>query len=88
MDNCGPTLKKEWLYLYIRMGTGQSFKNLSAAPRYYSLVPTGSFNFTKAAEHNNAQNLLVVEDASLAKQYAGNWQKHLKHSEAYGARPQ
>jgi phosphatidylserine/phosphatidylglycerophosphate/cardiolipin synthase-like enzyme len=27
---------------------------------------TGSFNFTKAAEENNAENLLVIEDAKLA----------------------
>lgn len=49
-------------------------------------VITGSFNFTKAAENSNAENLLIIEDASLAKQYAGNWEKHLKHSEAYGGR--
>jgi len=44
------------------------------------------FNFTKAAENSNAENLLIIEDASLAKQYAGNWEKHLKHSEAYGGK--
>ena len=46
-------------------------------------VLTGSFNFTKAAEANNAENLLVIADASLAKKYADNWQKHLAHSEKY-----
>src|SRR2546430_662886 len=29
-------------------------------------VLTGSFNFTKAAEENNAENLLVIHDAALA----------------------
>lgn len=47
------------------------------------LVLTGSFNFTKAAEENNAENLLVIDDAVLAKKYAENWQKHLAHSDIY-----
>lgn len=46
-------------------------------------VLTGSFNFTKAAENNNAENLLVIQDAGLAAKYMTNWQTHLKHSEAY-----
>jgi phosphatidylserine/phosphatidylglycerophosphate/cardiolipin synthase-like enzyme len=46
-------------------------------------VLTGSFNFTKAAEENNAENLLVIQDAALAAKYAANWQAHLKHSEVY-----
>jgi phosphatidylserine/phosphatidylglycerophosphate/cardiolipin synthase-like enzyme len=29
-------------------------------------VITGSFNFTKAAEVNNAENLLIIHDATLA----------------------
>jgi phosphatidylserine/phosphatidylglycerophosphate/cardiolipin synthase-like enzyme len=33
---------------------------------------TGSFNFMKAVEENNAENLLVIEDAKLAAQYAAN----------------
>jgi phosphatidylserine/phosphatidylglycerophosphate/cardiolipin synthase-like enzyme len=47
------------------------------------LVLTGSFNFTKAAEENNAENLLVINDPELASQYAQNWQVHAGHSEAY-----
>jgi len=49
-------------------------------------ILTGSFNFTKAAEDNNAANLLVIEDAPLAAKYAENWQKHLQHSEPYAGR--
>lgn len=30
---------------------------------------TGSFNFTKAAEGSNAENLLVIRDAALAGRY-------------------
>ena len=46
-------------------------------------ILTGSFNFTKAAEENNAENLLVIGDATLAKKYTENWQKHLAHSDKY-----
>ena len=46
-------------------------------------ILTGSFNFTKAAEDNNAENLLVIDDAALAKKYTDNWQMHLSHSEKY-----
>jgi phosphatidylserine/phosphatidylglycerophosphate/cardiolipin synthase-like enzyme len=32
-------------------------------------VITGSFNFTKAAEEKNAENLLVIRDKILAERY-------------------
>ena len=44
-------------------------------------VITGSFNFTKAAEENNAENLLVIRDKKLAERYTKNWQEHEGHSE-------
>ncbi len=46
-------------------------------------VLTGSFNFTKAAEENNAENLLVIRSPELAAKYADNWKSHLDHSEKY-----
>ena len=49
-------------------------------------VITGSFNFTKAAEEKNAENLLVIHDKKLAERYAKNWQEHAQHSEAYVGR--
>jgi len=49
-------------------------------------VLTGSFNFTKAAEENNAENLLVIRDAALAAKYEQNWQGHFHHSEYYAGR--
>jgi len=36
-------------------------------------VITGSFNFTKAAQQRNAENLLIIRDANLAKIYSKNW---------------
>jgi phosphatidylserine/phosphatidylglycerophosphate/cardiolipin synthase-like enzyme len=47
------------------------------------LVLTGSFNFTKAAEEKNAENLLVINDPSLAKRYLDNWHAHEAHSQGY-----
>ena len=47
------------------------------------LVLTGSFNFTKAAEENNAENLLVINDPALAKEYISNWAAHEQHSEPF-----
>jgi phosphatidylserine/phosphatidylglycerophosphate/cardiolipin synthase-like enzyme len=47
------------------------------------VVLTGSFNFTKAAEEHNAENLLVINDPVLARRYDANWQAHERHSEPY-----
>jgi phosphatidylserine/phosphatidylglycerophosphate/cardiolipin synthase-like enzyme len=47
------------------------------------LLITGSFNFTKAAEEKNAENLLVINDPELAKKYLANWEAHQQHSEPY-----
>ena len=47
-------------------------------------VVTGSFNFTKAAEDKNAENVLVLRgNEALAKQYVNNWQMHWAHSQEY-----
>ncbi len=46
-------------------------------------VITGSFNFTKAAEENNAENLIIIYDKKLAERYTKNWQEHERHSEIY-----
>lgn len=46
-------------------------------------VITGSFNFTKAAEERNAENLLVIHSRGIARDYAENWQNHRGHSEKY-----
>src|ERR1035437_6167609 len=44
---------------------------------------TGSFNFTKAAEEKNAENLLIIRDKELATAYIANWHLHEAHSELY-----
>jgi phosphatidylserine/phosphatidylglycerophosphate/cardiolipin synthase-like enzyme len=47
------------------------------------VVVTGSFNFTKAAEERNAENLLRIDSRRLAEQYIANWERHAGHSERY-----
>lgn len=49
-------------------------------------VITGSFNFTKAAEEKNAENLLIIKSEELAKKYLENWNRHKEHSEPYEPR--
>ena len=50
-------------------------------------IITGSFNFTKSAEQNNAENLLVIRNApALVKEYIDNWNFHLSHSQPYEGR--
>jgi phosphatidylserine/phosphatidylglycerophosphate/cardiolipin synthase-like enzyme len=49
-------------------------------------VITGSFNFTKAAEEKNAENLLIIKSKGLAKAYLDNWYQHKKHSDEYKGR--
>lgn len=49
-------------------------------------VITGSFNFTKAAQEHNAENLIVIKDKALAARYMENWKEHRKHSDSYTGR--
>jgi phosphatidylserine/phosphatidylglycerophosphate/cardiolipin synthase-like enzyme len=50
------------------------------------IVITGSFNFTKAAEEKNAENVLIIKSKELASQYLMNWSKHKNHSDSYSGR--
>jgi len=51
-----------------------------------AVVITGSLNFTKGAEHDNAENLLVIRSQALAAQYTRNWEAHAAHAEPYEGR--
>jgi len=47
-------------------------------------IITGSFNFTKAAEEKNAENMLVITEApELVKEYEANIRMHAGHSHPY-----
>jgi len=50
----------------------------------HSAVITGSFNFTWAAQHKNAENILIVRrNIPLASQYASNWERHRQDATPY-----
>ena len=47
-------------------------------------IITGSFNFTTAAEHSNAENLVILHDRpKLYAAYQQNFEHHLSHSSVY-----
>jgi phosphatidylserine/phosphatidylglycerophosphate/cardiolipin synthase-like enzyme len=47
-------------------------------------ILTGSFNFTKAAEESNAENLLIIQNKpELMVAYQRNFEEHLKHATPY-----
>lgn len=49
-----------------------------------STLITGSFNFTKAAEEKNAENLLILKgNKQLVDRYIRNFEEHKGHSEVY-----
>ena len=49
-------------------------------------VITGSFNFSKAAEDNNAENLLILKNKQLAEAYIKNFVEHRAHSVVYSGK--
>ena len=48
-------------------------------------VLTGSFNFSWSAQHRNAENVLLVNNLPLAKQYTRNFNRRLHTSIPYSA---
>jgi len=44
------------------------------------IVITGSYNFTRAAERNNAENLVIFHSVDIAKRYKDNFKIHKGHS--------
>jgi len=45
----------------------------------WSIVITGSFNFTNSAETRNAENFLILKSSTLATRYKEEWLKHWAH---------
>jgi len=45
-----------------------------------NIVITGSFNFTKAAQYKNAENIIILYDKEIASIYKNNWQERLSNS--------
>ncbi len=52
-----------------------------------SVLITGSFNFSKAAEESNAENLLILKgNKPLVDRYIDNFELHKRHSVVYFGR--
>jgi phosphatidylserine/phosphatidylglycerophosphate/cardiolipin synthase-like enzyme len=52
-----------------------------------STLITGSFNFSKAAEKSNAENLLILKgNKPLVDRYIQNFEEHKGHSDGYAGR--
>lgn len=52
-----------------------------------AILITGSFNFTKAAEEKNAENLLIIKgNKPLTERYIKNYLEHRSHSDLYAGR--
>lgn len=47
------------------------------------IVITGSYNFSRAAEKSNAENLVIIESVPIAQKYQQNWHKHHQHSKPF-----
>jgi phosphatidylserine/phosphatidylglycerophosphate/cardiolipin synthase-like enzyme len=76
------------IYTYLRHAKGPAWIGAKHAIAHNKVIVidettmvTGSFNFTKAAQEKNAENLLVVRDKKMAKQYTANWWRHRDHSD-------
>lgn len=51
-----------------------------------SVVITGSFSFTKSAEFENAENLLIIRNrVEVTNAYLADYKKHFEHSFAYNS---
>ncbi len=50
-------------------------------------VLTGSFNWTRAAECRNAENILLIEDSKLANIYKHNWEGRMKRARRLSHHP-
>ncbi len=48
-----------------------------------AVVLTGSYNFTTAAAHANAENLVEIHDEAAARRYADNFADHRSHSDPF-----
>ncbi|OJW46897.1 MAG: hypothetical protein BGO67_07240 [Alphaproteobacteria bacterium 41-28] len=67
-----PFLIQKGLTVYIDPAKGLAHNKIMIFDNRYVL--TGSFNFTRAAESRNAENVLLIDDTSLALVYKNNWE--------------
>jgi len=67
-----PMLKKNGIAVYVDKVQGLSHNKILIIDE--KIVFTGSYNFTKAANTRNAENLLFIKSPALAQRYLKEWQ--------------
>lgn len=70
-----PFLVKKGIPTFIDSATGIAHNKVILLDKHLTL--TGSFNFTRAAESKNAENVLLIDDPSLAQLYQDNWERRV-----------
>ncbi|MBA3813523.1 MAG: phospholipase D family protein [Alphaproteobacteria bacterium] len=68
-----PFLQNKGIPVFIDSPSGLAHNKVMIIDRRYVL--SGSFNFTRAAESKNAENVLLIDDPSLAQIYQNNWEE-------------
>jgi phosphatidylserine/phosphatidylglycerophosphate/cardiolipin synthase-like enzyme len=81
-DRAGSWLIAERILPQVDTGVASAHNKVMIIDR--DTVVTGSFNFTTAAQKNNAENVLLIKGhADIAAAYAQNWDRRLKSSRPY-----
>ncbi len=81
-DRAGSWLIAERILPQVDTGVASAHNKIMIIDR--DTVVTGSFNFTTAAQKNNAENVLVIKGhLDIAAAYAQNWDRRLKTSRPY-----
>lgn len=74
-----PYLKKHNIELYVDDQVNIAHNKVMIFDE--STLETGSFNFTRAAQRQNAENMLIIHNKDLANVYLNNWQNRLSISQ-------
>lgn len=74
-----PYLKKRGISCYIDEGV-KSIAHNKVMVLDQDWIETGSFNYTKAAQTKNAENMLLIQSKQLNQQYEKNFKRRLGES--------
>jgi phospholipase D len=73
-----PFLLKEGIPVFIDPAEGLAHNKIMIFDNRWVL--TGSFNWTRAANLKNAENILLIDDPSLAQIYKENWENRVERA--------
>lgn len=75
-DSLYKELKAAGLYVGIDKMPGIAHNKVMVIDKHK--VITGSFNFTRAADTRNAENVLLIDDPDIASRYLVNWESRYR----------